>query len=104
MNSLDGWDILKAGDGGDFHLNTKNNHNYNKLGMTPFVEAYNVNTVTSPNSISQTLRDMPVGKYIFEADVIAQSKTDECTGVSLFIMTGRLLVPVLLLIGQNTIQ
>lgn len=85
MNSLDGWDILKAGDGGDFHLNTKNNHNYNKLGMTPFVEAYNVNTVTSPNSISQTLRDMPIGKYIFEADVIAQSKTDECTGVSLFI-------------------
>lgn len=85
MNSLEGWDILHAGSGADIHLNTSNNHNYNKLGSNPFAEAWSNAGVTKPNRMSQTLKDMPVGRYLFEADVIAQKNTGGCTGVTLFI-------------------
>lgn len=83
MSSLDGWDILNTESKG-FHINSSNNHNYNALGSNPFMEAYNGSNITNPNYARQTFKDMPVGKYIFSADVIAQRGAGGCSGIELF--------------------
>ena len=85
MNSLDGWEIGHAGSGADIHLNTSNNHDYNKLGYTPFAEAWSNSGVSKPNYMKQSIGKMPAGRYVFEADVIAQRNNGGCTGVTLFI-------------------
>lgn len=85
MSSLEGWEIQHAGTGGDFHINANNNKNYNKLGSTPFAEAYNGKGVTKPNYIRQTLAGLPAGTYGFEVDVIAQNGSGGANGVEIFI-------------------
>lgn len=83
MPSLDGWEILNTESKG-FHINSSNNHNYNALGSNPFMEAYNGGGITCPNYVRQTFKEMPVGKYVFSADVIAQRGTGGCSGIELF--------------------
>ena len=83
LSSLEGWEILNTESKG-FHINSSNNHNYNALGSNPFLEAYNSGGIASPNYAQQTFKDMPVGKYVFSADVIAQKSTGGCSGVALF--------------------
>ena len=84
MASLEGWEILNTESKG-FHINSSNNHSYNALGSNPFMEAYYSGGIASPNYAQQTFKDMPVGKYVFSADVIAQKGTGGCTGVALFV-------------------
>jgi hypothetical protein len=83
MSSLEGWELLNTESKG-FHVNSSNNHDYNALGRNPFMEAYNGSGITSPNYAQQTFKDMPAGKYVFSADVIAQRGTGECTGIVVF--------------------
>lgn len=83
MSSLEGWELLNTESKG-FHINSSNNHDYNALGRNPFMEAYNGGGITSPNYAQQTFKDMPAGKYVFSADVIAQRGTGECTGIVVF--------------------
>lgn len=83
MASLEGWEILNTESKG-FHINSSNNHDYNALGRNPFMEAYNSGGITNPNYAQQTFKDMPAGKYIFSADVIAQKGNGGCTGIVIF--------------------
>ena len=83
MSSLEGWEILNVESKG-FHINSSNNHDYNALGRNPFMEAYNGGGITNPNYAQQTFKDMPAGKYVFSADVIAQRGTGGCTGIVIF--------------------
>ena len=83
MSSLEGWEILNTESKG-FHINSSNSHDYNALGRNPFLEAYNSGGIANPNYAQQKFRNMPAGKYVFSADVIAQKGTEGCTGVALF--------------------
>ena len=83
MSSLEGWEILNTESNG-FHINSSNNHDYNAIGRNPFMEAYNSRSITSPNYAQQTFKDMPEGKYVFSADVIAQKGNGGCTGIEIF--------------------
>ena len=85
MESLDGWQVLHAGTDAGFHINSSNNHDYNLIGRTPFMEAYNGARVIVPNYAVQEFADMPAGRYVFEADVIAQHGNGGCTGVTMFV-------------------
>lgn len=85
FNSTDGWDILHEGNAGGFQINNKNNKDYNKIGQSEFLEAYNGTGIICPNYARQSVNELPAGRYAFEADVIVQKGIESGEGVSLFL-------------------
>ncbi|MDE6523849.1 MAG: glycoside hydrolase family protein [Muribaculaceae bacterium] len=85
FDSTDGWDILHEGSAGGFQINNRNNKDYNKIGQSEFLEAYNGTGIISPNYARQCVDELPSGRYAFEADVIVQKGTAGGDGVFLFL-------------------
>lgn len=74
MQTLDGWTLVPQETGSDPFFKINNVKNYGNI-TAPFVEAWSSTGLADFHSMSQTVKNLPQGRYTLVADVIARYRS-----------------------------